>query len=322
MTLPSNPLSREMIALIDRLAPNEGYSLSALDGVRFMRSDRPLGRTPVLYEPGIVIVCQGRKLGFLGDETYVYDAQHFLVLSVPLPFSTETQASKEEPMLAVSIRMDLATVADLVVAIDNRSGDGPEAAASTYKGDAPLGIASTPLSVELADATVRLLRALCHPLDAEILGPALVREICFRVLNGEQGGALRAALAHPGRFGRVARALRRIHTDYSQPLDVTHLAQEAGMSVPAFHVNFKAVTQTSPIQYIKSTRLHQARLMMIRDGLTAASASARVGYESASQFSREFKRFFGRTPVEEVRDMKASFALSPAVAIGDFASRH
>jgi len=324
MTLPSNPLSREMIALIDRLAPNEGYSLSALDGVRFMRSDRPLGRTPVLYEPGIVIVCQGRKLGFLGDETYVYDAQHFLVLSVPLPFSTETQASKEEPMLAVSIRMDLATVADLVVAIDNRSGAGPEAAAGAgaHNGDTPLGIASTPLSHELADATVRLLRALCHPLDAEILGPALVREICFRVLSGEQGGALRAALAHPGRFGRVARALRRIHTDYSQPLDVTHLAQEAGMSVPAFHVNFKAVTQTSPIQYIKSTRLHQARLMMIRDGLTAASASARVGYESASQFSREVKRFFGRTPVEEVRDMKASFALSPAAAIGDFASRH
>ncbi|AVJ26657.1 AraC family transcriptional regulator [Achromobacter spanius] len=326
MTLPPSPLSREMIALIDRLAPNEGYSLSALDGVRFMRSDRPLGRTPVLYEPGIVIVCQGRKLGFLGNETYVYDAQHFLVLSVPLPFSTETQASKEEPMLAVSIRMDLATVADLVVAIDNRSGEvleaAPDKGAGAQSRDAPLGIASTPLSEELADATVRLLRALCHPLDAEILGPALVREICFRVLSGEQGGALRAALAHPGRFGRVARALRRIHTDYSQPLDVTHLAQEAGMSVPAFHVNFKAVTQTSPIQYIKSTRLHQARLMMIRDGLTAASASARVGYESASQFSREFKRFFGRTPVEEVRDMKASFALSPAAAIGDFASRH
>lgn len=329
MTLPSNPLSQEMIALVERLAPNEGYSLSALDGVRFMRSDRPLGRTPVLYEPGIVIVCQGRKLGFLGDEVYVYDAQHYLVLSVPLPFSTETQASKEEPLLAVSIRLDLATVADLALAIDahdaaRREGGprdgGPRDGAP--RDHAPLGIASTPLSGELADATVRLLRALCSPLDAQVLGPALVREIGFRVLSGEQGGALRAALAHQGRFGRVARALRRIHTDFAQALDVTHLAQEAGMSVPAFHVNFKAVTQTSPIQYIKSTRLHQARLMMIRDGLTAASASARVGYESASQFSREFKRFFGRTPVEEVRDMKASFALSPAVAIGEFAAPH
>lgn len=334
MTLPPNPLSQEMIALVERLAPNEGYSLSALDGVRFMRSDRPLGRTPVLYEPGIVIVCQGRKLGFLGDEVYVYDAQHYLVLSVPLPFSTETQASKEEPLLAVSIRLDLATVADLALAIDAhdaaRREGGPHEGGPRDGGPregaprdhAPLGIASTPLSGELADATVRLLRALCSPLDAQVLGPALVREIGFRVLSGEQGGALRAALAHQGRFGRVARALRRIHTDFAQPLDVTHLAQEAGMSVPAFHVNFKAVTQTSPIQYIKSTRLHQARLMMIRDGLTAASASARVGYESASQFSREFKRFFGRAPVEEVRDMKASFALSPAVAIGEFAAPH
>jgi len=334
MTLPPNPLSQEMIALVERLAPNEGYSLSALDGVRFMRSDRPLGRTPVLYEPGIVIVCQGRKLGFLGDEVYVYDAQHYLVLSVPLPFSTETQASKEEPLLAVSIRLDLATVADLALAIDAhdaaRREGGPREGGPHEGGPrevaprdhAPLGIASTPLSGELADATVRLLRALCSPLDAQVLGPALVREIGFRVLSGEQGGALRAALAHQGRFGRVARALRRIHTDFAQALDVTHLAQEAGMSVPAFHVNFKAVTQTSPIQYIKSTRLHQARLMMIRDGLTAASASARVGYESASQFSREFKRFFGRAPVEEVRDMKASFALSPAVAIGEFAAPH
>lgn len=314
MTAVANPVPGQMVALIERLAPNEGYSLSALDGVRFMRSDRPLGRTPVLYEPSIVIVCQGRKLGFLGDQVYVYDAQHYLVLSVPLPFSTETQASKEEPLLAVSIRLDLTALADLILAIDARGGAPEEGV--------PLGIVSTPLEGDLADATLRLLRALCSPLDAGILGPALVREICYRVLVGEQGGALRAALAHQGRFGRVAKALRRIHMDYSQALDVTNLAQEAGMSVPAFHVNFKAVTQTSPIQYIKSTRLHQARLMMIRDGLTAASASARVGYESASQFSREFKRFFGRTPVEEVRDMRTSFALSPAAVIGEFAVRH
>lgn len=314
MTAVTDTLAGQMVALIERLAPNEGYSLSALEGVRFMRSDRPLGRTPVLYEPSIVIVCQGRKLGFLGDQVYVYDAQHYLVLSVPLPFSTETQASKEEPMLAVSIRLDLTALADLILAIDASVGAPVHGV--------PLGIVSTPLAGDLADATLRLLRALSSPLDAGILGPALVREICYRVLVGEQGDALRAALAHPGRFGRVAKALRRIHTDYSQALDVTNLAQEAGMSVPAFHVNFKAVTQTSPIQYIKSTRLHQARLMMIRDGLTAASASARVGYESASQFSREFKRFFGRTPVEEVRDMRASFALSPAALVAEFAVRH
>ena len=313
MTVTDKPVSARMVSLLQRLAPNEGYTRSALDGVRFMRSNRPLGRTPVLYEPSIVIVCQGRKLGFLGEEVYVYDAQHYLILSVPLPFSTETEASDSEPMLAVSLRLDLIELADLILAIDRAGGHQP---------GMPLGILSTPLEGDLAEATLRLLQALSSPLDAEILGPAIVREICYRVLIGERGAAMRAALAHQGRFGRVAKALQRIHTDYAESLDVSRLAEEAGMSVPAFHVNFRTVTLTSPIQYIKSTRLHQARLLMIRDGLTAASASARVGYESPSQFSREFKRFFGRSPVDETRDMRASFALSPAAKLDDFAASH
>jgi AraC-like DNA-binding protein len=313
VTVADNAASARMVSLLQRLAPNEGYTQSALEGVRFMRSNRPLGRTPVLYEPSIVIVCQGRKLGFLGEEMYVYDAQHYLILSVPLPFSTETEASEAEPMLAVSLRLDLIELTDLILVID-RSG--------RHQQGTPLGIVSTPLEGDLAEATLRLLQALSSPLDAEVLGPAIVREICYRVLIGERGAAMRAALAHQGRFGRVAKALRRIHTDYAQSLDVSSLAEEAGMSVPAFHVNFRTVTLTSPIQYIKSTRLHQARLLMIRDGLTAASASARVGYESPSQFSREFKRFFGRSPVDEARDMRASFALSPAAKIDDFAVSH
>ena len=302
-----NPAFTRMVHLLERLAPNEGYTQSALDSVRLMRSDRPLGRTPVLYEPCIVIVCQGRKLGFLGDEVYVYDAQHYLVLSVPLPFSTETEASPEEPLLAVSIRLDLIELSDLITQI-GAAGHHPEAP--------PTGIVSTLLDGDLAGATIRLLEALTVPLDAQVLGQGIVREICYRVLTGEQGAAMRAALAHNGRFGRVARALKRIHTEYATPLNVARLAEEAGMSVPAFHANFRTVTQTSPIQYIKSTRLHQARLMMIRDGVTAAAAAGRVGYESASQFSREFKRLFGRTPVEEVRDMRESFTLSPAVRFG------
>ncbi|WP_144640252.1 AraC family transcriptional regulator [Bordetella genomosp. 13] len=297
-----------MTDILMRLAPNEGYTQSALDSVRLMRSNRPLARTPVLYEPSIVIVCQGRKLGFLGDEMYVYDPQQYLVLSVPLPFSTETLASEDEPMLGVAIRLDLLELSALITELDDAAGPGR---------GAPLGIVSTPLDDDLADATLRLLRALSSPLDARVLGPAIVHEICYRVLTGAQGAAMRAALAHNGRFGRVAKALNCIHADYAQPLTVAQLASEAGMSVPAFHANFRTVTQTSPIQYIKSTRLHQARLLMIRDGLTAAGAAAKVGYESPSQFSREFKRFFGRTPSDEVRDKRETFALSPATRLDD-----
>lgn len=306
-------VSGQTIALLKQLAPKEGYTLSMLDGVRFMRADHPLPRTPVLYEPSIVIVCQGRKRGFLGAESFVYDAHHYLVLSVPLPFSTETEASEAEPMLAVSLRLDMATIADLVLTLDQDRV--PEIAA-------PAGIISTPLDEELENASLRLLKALAHPIDARILGPAIVREICFRVLRGEQGAVLRAALRQTGQFGRIARALQRIHADFAEALDVRLLAEEVGMSLPAFHAHFKAVTHTSPIQYLKSIRLHQARLLMIRDDLTAASASAKVGYESPSQFSREFRRFFGRSPGDEKRTMQFAFSLMPAANLSRFVVAH
>jgi AraC-like DNA-binding protein len=292
-----------MCALLQRLAPNEGYTHSLLDGVRFMRADQPVARTPVFYEPSIVIVCQGRKRGYLNDQVYRYDAQHYLVLSVPLPFSAETDASPEHPMLAVAIRLDMTAVADLVMTL---------AEAGRHPAAPPQGIVSTPLGEPLQNATLRLLEALSSPLEARVLAPAIVREMCYRVLIGEQGGAIRAALGQQGHFGRVSRVLRRIHSDYAEPLEVGHLARDAGLSVAAFHAYFKAVTHTSPIQYIKSIRLHQARLMMIRDRLTAAAASARVGYESPSQFNREFKRLFGRSPGEETRTMKSLFSLFPA----------
>lgn len=302
-----------MAELIQQLAPQEGHTRSLLDGVRLMRADRPLGRTPVLYEPSIVIVCQGHKRGYLADRVYHYDALHYLVLSVPLPFSTETDASPEEPLLAVSVRLDMTAVADLVIEVDHH------ASASAI---APVGMVSTPLDATLADTTVRLLRALRSPIEARVLGPAIVRELCFRVLMGTQGGAIRAALASHGNFGRIARVLRRIHGDYAQSLDVGSLAREAGLSSPAFHAHFKAVTATSPIQYIKSVRLHQARLMMIRDDLTAAGAAARVGYESASQFNREFKRLFGRSPGEEAREMRSAFALAAPAQLEAVAVPH
>lgn len=301
-----NSRQAEMEALIRGLAPQEGYTSTLIEGVRLMRSDHPLKRTPVLYEPSIVIVCQGYKRGYLADQIYHYDPQHYLVLSVPLPFSTETDASPEKPLLAVSIRLDMTDLANLIM-------DTHCYKPALHR--SPVGIISTPLDSTLAETTLRLLRILGSPLEAKILGPAIVREIYFRVLQGEQGHSIRSALANHGNFGRIAYILRRIHNDYAQPLDVSSLAREAGLSVPTFHAHFKTVAATSPIQYIKSVRLHQARLMMIRDNVTAAGAAARVGYESPSHFNREFKRLFGRSPGEEVREMRTAFSLMDASKI-------
>ncbi|MFC3128422.1 AraC family transcriptional regulator [Coralloluteibacterium stylophorae] len=303
-----------MVDLLRALAPREGYTLTALPDVRLLRSDRPLPRTPVLYDPGIVIVCQGRKRGFFMDRVYRYDAQHYLAVSVPVPFVMETDASPARPLLAIYMHLDFRVAAELMVQIEHQGGAASVAA--------PQSMMSSPMDPALQASVLRLLEALCSPLDAVVLGPALVREIYFRVLTGPQGQVMRAALAMQGRFGSIGKALRRIHAEYTEPLSVAQLAREADMSGPTFHSHFKAITGLSPMRYVKSARLHQARLLMVREGMTATAASYAVGYESPSQFNREFKRLFALPPREEARRLRDSFALPPPQPGAHYVSSH
>jgi AraC-like DNA-binding protein len=302
-----------MIDRLLKLAPKEGYTLSRLDGVKFMRANRYMPRMPVLYEPCIVVVLQGKKLGYLGDQVFHYDPQQFLVLSLPLPFESETIGSVEEPMLAVAIRIDLAVIAELVLSLET-----PAPLPATPQ----LGMVSTAMDEKLSDAVMRLIAVLGSPLESAVIGPAILREIYFRVLTGTQGAVIRAALLQQSQFSKIGKALKLIHSDFSDELNINALATEAGMSVAAFHANFKALTATSPMQYLKTTRLHKARLHMLQDGMTATTAATQVGYESVSQFSREFKRFFGRTPIQEVAAMRQSLITMPAENTARYVTVH
>lgn len=305
---------RRMATLARALAPQEGYNLTALPDVRILRSDCALPRVPVLYDPGIVIVCQGRKRGYFGNQIYLYDERHYLAVSVPVPFTMETDATPEHPLLAVYMHLDFQIAAELMVQLDRHPLPPQE--------DAPRSMMSSPMDPALRTSLLRFLEVMNQPLDAAVLGPALVRELYFRVLTGAQGNAMRAALAMRGQFGKIGKALRRIHATYAQSLDLSQLAAEAGMSVPTFHSYFKAITHTSPMQYVKSTRLHQARLLMVRQGVTAETAGHAVGYASPSQFNREFKRLFGLTPTAETKRMRGNFSIPPVSAKSDYVSSH
>ncbi|MDP3856832.1 MAG: AraC family transcriptional regulator [Stagnimonas sp.] len=306
---PPDPAPTRLVALLSEMVPASGIFDTLLEGVTVARAERTFVKAPVLYEPKLMFICQGRKRGFFGEQILVFDAHRYLVAAVPLPFDCETEASAERPLLAIGITIDLASVAELILALDSLSPRSPVP---------PLGIATAPMDLGMEDALYRLLRCLRSPVEARLLGPGIVREILYRMLTGEQGAAIAGALVHHSQCGRIGRALRRIHAEYAADLDVTRLAEEAGMSLAAFHSHFKQVTRTSPIQYLKTTRLHKARLLMVHEGLSASTASGRVGYESASQFSREFKRFFGSTPREEAERMKS--VLVPAAPASPYVS--
>jgi AraC-like DNA-binding protein len=207
------------------------------------------------------------------------------------------------PCSVSRFRVELNTLSELVMRMDLR---GQPPAAGDHS-----SICATPLDLTLMDTAIRLLECLCLPADAAILGPGIVREIVYRVLCDRHGGALLALLSRNSQLAQICRTLQQIHANYAQPLEVTRMAEQAGMSISAFHHHFKTVTATSPLQYVKSIRLHKARMLMVHGGLGAALAADRVGYESTSQFSREFKRFFGQAPTVEAERVRKNLGFDP-----------
>ncbi|WP_052283565.1 AraC family transcriptional regulator [Kluyvera genomosp. 1] len=279
-----------------QLKSKEQSLRNVLPDIQLIYGTQPSGRTPVMYRPGIVFLFSGYKIGYINERTFRYDANEYLLLTVPLPFECETFATEDAPLAGFRLDVDVLQLQELLMDIGEDALFRPSMAES--------GINSATLSEEILCAAERLLDVMERPLDARILGKQIIREMLYHVLLGPRGGALMALVSRQTHFSQISRVLKRIEGQYTEALSVDQLAAEANMSLSAFHHNFKSVTSTSPLQYLKAYRLHKARMMMVHDGLKASAAAMQVGYESASQFSREFKRYFGITPGEDAARLR------------------
>jgi AraC-like DNA-binding protein len=263
-----------------------------------IRSSQTTEPLHVLHVPAVCIVASGRKQVTLGELSYEYDAAKFLVVSVELPIGGQvTEASDHSPYLCLRIDLDPAMLASLVV----QHGD-----TAPSRDDSASALFVSPTTPALADAAVRLLSLLDAPDDIAYLAPLAQREILYRLLTGAQGGAIRNIAAGDSRLQQVNRAIGWIKQHFTQPFSIDAVANEARMSHSSLHQHFKAVTSLSPLQFQKQLRLQEARRLMLGQALDAAKAGYEVGYESPSQFTREYRRLFGAPPARDVARLKAS----------------
>lgn len=246
------------------------------------------------------MIAQGRKRVDLGRSTFIYGESRYLLTAVDLPIVSQImEASEETPCLAMSLKLEMPVIRELLNREEIHAGDFPLDSPAMATGEA---------TVEFLSACCRLMDLLNTPRDIPFLSGLIQREIIYRILRGPEGARLRAIATLGDQSHRTAKAIAWIKANYAKPLRVEDLAQIAGMGLSTLHNHFRALTAMSPLQYQKQLRLQAARGRMLVDGLDAASAAFEVGYESASQFNREYSRLFGQPPMRDVRTLRVAGA--------------
>lgn len=280
--------SSQLAQAIAQLCPNEGIQETAIEGLRLYRSANTIPRQPVIYEPAICVIAQGRKQIYYGDNNRSYDPDNYLINSVTMPVEAEVQdASEDHPYLGLSLNIDGYLVSQLLIDMEQQN-------TSSFR-EADEIILSSTITDRLENGVIRLLGCLNDEMDLKVLAPTIRREIFYEVLMGPNGDILRNCVSNHAGANRIAPVVHYIEENFHQPLDVDTIARFAGMSSSTLHDHFKQITSMSPMQFVKSLRLHRAHSLLL-SGNQATETSYQVGYNSPSQFSREFKRFFGAPP--------------------------
>ncbi len=286
----------ELAALIARAVGGDGVHATAIERMSLIRISQPGVPVHALHEPALCLIAQGTKRVMLGEEVYLYDASRYLVVSVDVPVTAQViRAAPDAPYLCFRLDLDPHEIAALIL----EANIPPPSAQPTSR-----GMFLSQVSPPVLDAVVRLVRLLDAPEDIPTLAPLAVREILYRLLRGEESWRLRQIATSGSQAQRVARAISWLKVHFAEPLRIEDLAREVHLSPSSLHHHFKAVTAMSPLQYQKQLRLQEARRLMLSEDVDAATVSYRVGYESPSQFSREYSRLFGEPPARDLRRLR------------------
>ena len=281
---------------IARWTDKSDHLETAISGLALYRRDETTQPASGMYEPSLCLIAQGAKRVLLGDDSYVYDAHHFLITSVDLPTVWQIiKASREKPCLGLVLKLDLREISQLMV----DSNLPPPRAQQSCRGMAIGGV-----TLPLLTAFQRLIDLPAEPKDIPILAPIIQREILYRLLVGDQGTRLRQIASAGSQSQQVARAIDWLKSNFTRPLRIDDLASHVHMSPSTFHHHFRTLTAMSPLQYQKWLRLNEARRLMLTENTDAATAAFNVGYESPSQFSREYSRLFGAPPLRDITNLR------------------
>jgi AraC-like DNA-binding protein len=275
---------------------SEENRATEIPGVTLHRRTAPTAPCSMTYQPGVTVIAQGQKQVDLGRTTFIYGESQYLLTAVDLPIvSRIVKASEEVPCLALSLKFEMLVIRELLSREEIHVADTPLESPAMATGEA---------TAEFLGACCRLVDLLNTPRDIPFLSDLIQREIIYRILCGPEGARLRAIATLGDQSHRTAKAIAWIKTNYAKPLRVEDLAQTAGMGLSTLHHHFRALTAMSPLQYQKQLRLQAARGRKLVDGLDAASAAFEVGYESASQFNREYSRLFGQPPKRDIQTLR------------------
>lgn len=283
---------------IEKWANGANQYDTEIPGLRFSRWATPTPPTSYTHNPSICLIAQGRKRVLLGEDSFVYDANHFLISSVDLPIIANIiEASEDKPYLGVIMELDLTEISQLIVDSELTFNQSKEA---------QKGIAVGELSEPLLDAFLRLIELLDEGQSIKILAPIIKREIFYRLLITEQGARLNQIVTAGSHSHQIAKAIDWLKNNFVKPLSVSELAAYSGMSKSAFYTHFRSMTSMTPLQFQKKLRLSEARRLMLTENLDAMATTFKVGYESPSQFSREYSRLFGAPPSKDIKSLRES----------------